>query len=102
MQKQDLLTKITTAIGKPEERSYRSIGPAIGGEVSRSAVIAVLVASLLIMLYLAWAFRQVPHPIRYGVCAVIALVAKGAASMDRVESYRTLLAEVEGEPKEWE
>jgi ribosome biogenesis GTPase len=35
-------------------------------------------------------------------CAVMALVASGGASMDRVESYRVLLAEVEGEPKEWE
>jgi ribosome biogenesis GTPase len=35
-------------------------------------------------------------------CAVAALVAAGSVSADRLESYRTLLAEVEGEPKEWE
>lgn len=73
-QKQDLLSKITAKFGPVEELSYRSVGPAIGGEVSRSAFIAVAVASLLILLYLAFAFRQVSHPFRYGICAVIALV----------------------------
>ena len=34
----------------------------------------MVVASLLILLYLAFAFRQVEHPFRYGICAVIALV----------------------------
>ena len=46
----------------------------MGGEVSRAAILAVAVAALLILLYLAWSFRQVPHPLRYGTCAVIALV----------------------------
>ena len=32
------------------------------------------VAALGILLYLAWAFRQVSHPFRYGTCAVIALI----------------------------
>jgi preprotein translocase subunit SecF len=73
-QKQALLNRMTTAIGTPEDLSYRSIGPAIGNEVSRSAVIAVAIASILILFYLAWAFRQVPHPFRYGVCAVVALI----------------------------
>lgn len=73
-QKQDLLSKLTAKFGPVEELSYRSVGPAIGGEVSRSAFIAVAVASLLILLYLAFAFRQVSHPFRYGICAVIALI----------------------------
>lgn len=73
-QKQDLLSKITTQFGASEELAYRSVGPSIGSEVSQSAFIAVVVASLLILLYLAFAFRQVEHPFRYGICAVIALV----------------------------
>lgn len=60
--------------GTQEELSYRSLGPTIGGEVSRAALLAVAVASGLILLYIAWAFRQVPHPFRYGTCAVIALI----------------------------
>lgn len=73
-QKAALVEAMNSAFGGTEERLYRNIGPAIGGEVSRAAVIAVAVAALLILLYLAWSFRQVPHPLRYGTCAVIALV----------------------------
>lgn len=57
-----------------EEMSFRNIGPAIGSEVSRAAIFAVVLASLLILFYLAWSFRTVPHPLRYGTCAVTALV----------------------------
>ena len=65
---------VTEQIGPFEEMSYRSIGPSIGTEVSQAAVLAVAIASLLILIYIAIAFRQVPHPIRYGTSAVIALV----------------------------
>ena len=57
-----------------EELSYRSIGPAIGSEVSRAALLAIALASVFIILYVAWAFRQVSHPFRFGACAVSALV----------------------------
>ena len=73
-QKQDLLEKITAKYGASEELAYRSVGPSIGSEVSRSAFVAVAVASFLILLYLAFAFRQVDNPFRYGICAVLALV----------------------------
>lgn len=73
-QKASLEAAITAALGPFEERFYRSIGPAIGVEVSRAAIGAVIIASIGILLYIAWAFRQVSHPFRYGTCAVIALV----------------------------
>ncbi len=73
-EKANLEAAIAEALGPFEERSFRSIGPTIGAEVSRAAIGAVVVASLGILLYIAWAFRQVPNPFRYGTCAVIALV----------------------------
>ena len=73
-EKETIQAVLVQRFGEFEERSYRSIGPIIGGEVSRAAVIAVLVASALILAYIAFAFRQVAHPVRFGVCAVIALV----------------------------
>ncbi|MGL4648797.1 MAG: protein translocase subunit SecF [Caldilineaceae bacterium] len=69
-----IVAALTAQFGAPEERLYRNIGPSVGQEVSRAAIIAVAIASILILLYLAWSFRQVPHPFRYGTCAVIALV----------------------------
>ncbi len=73
-QKEALAAKVQEQFGPFEERFYRSIGPTIGAEVSRAAVAAVVVASLLILLYIAWAFREVSHPFRYGTAAIIALL----------------------------
>uniref|UniRef100_A0A540VJ32 Protein-export membrane protein SecF n=2 Tax=Litorilinea aerophila TaxID=1204385 RepID=A0A540VJ32_9CHLR len=72
--KTQLAEALTARFGPFEERLYRSIGPTMGSEVSRAALIAVVVASVLILIYIAGAFRQVSHPLRYGTCAVIALV----------------------------
>lgn len=73
-EKETLQTALQSRFGVFEERLYRSIGPTIGNEVSQAAIIAVAISSLLILLYMAFAFRQVSHPIRFGVCAVIALI----------------------------
>jgi len=73
-QKSSLQAALQEKLGAFEERSYRSIGPTIGSEVSQAAIIAVAVSSVLILLYMAFAFRQVSHPVRFGVCAVIAIV----------------------------
>ena len=54
--------------------SFDSVSGLIGAENVRNATIAVIVASVLILLYVTWAFRRVPSPFRYGVAAVIALV----------------------------
>lgn len=73
-QKEELKAGLTETIGEFEERSYRSLGPVLGEETSRAAIFAITIASVLIMLYIAWAFRQVPHPFRYGAAAIVALV----------------------------
>ncbi|MCC6169108.1 MAG: protein translocase subunit SecF [Caldilineaceae bacterium] len=72
--KEGLAATLTSVFGAFEERSYRSIGPTIGGEVSRAALGAVVISSVGILIYIAWAFRQVAHAFRYGTCAIIALV----------------------------
>ncbi|RME54131.1 MAG: protein translocase subunit SecF, partial [Caldilineae bacterium] len=73
-QKEQLAAKLTERFGPFEERLYRSIGPTIGAEVSRAALLAVIAASVLILIYIALAFREVPHPFRYGTAAVVALI----------------------------
>jgi preprotein translocase subunit SecF len=65
---------LTTKIGKFIEQRAESVGPAVGGEVTQGAAVAVVLASMAILLYITWAFRRVPQPFRYGVCAIIALV----------------------------
>ena len=73
-QKEVIGQAIVQRFGKFDERLYRSIGPAIGGEVSRAALLAVIAASILILAYIAFAFREISHPFRYGVAAIVALI----------------------------
>lgn len=73
-QKEQIAESIVARFGEFDERLYRSIGPAIGSEVSRAALLAVIAASILILVYIAMAFRQVSHPLRFGVAAIAALV----------------------------
>jgi preprotein translocase subunit SecF len=46
----------------------------VGGETARNAGIAVAVAAIAMMLYIAWAFRRMPRPFRWGTCAIVALI----------------------------
>ncbi len=72
--KEALEGDITAQVGVFDELFYRNIGPTIGAEVSRAAFLAIVVASIGILIYITVAFRQVSHPLRYGACAVLALV----------------------------
>ncbi len=60
--------------GGIETLQYRNVGPSVGREVTRSALIAVLIASAAIVLWIVFAFRNVPHPFRYGVSAIVAML----------------------------
>jgi preprotein translocase subunit SecF len=61
-------------LGNYTEVRFDSAGPAIGAEVSQNALYAVIAASIAILMYLTYAFRRVPQPFRYGVCAIIAMI----------------------------
>lgn len=53
---------------------FESVGPTIGQEVTARAGLAVAVAVLIVTIYLTIAFRGVPHSLRYGICAILAMV----------------------------
>jgi len=60
-----------------EERRVESVGPVIGKELTQKALSALLMASMAIVLYIAFSFRKVPKPAsswRFGITAVIALM----------------------------
>jgi preprotein translocase subunit SecF len=60
-----------------EEKSFNSIGPSVGRELTKKAIIAVILVSLAIILFIAYAFRKVSRPIsswKYGFMAVISLL----------------------------
>lgn len=53
---------------------FSSVSPVVSAVAVRNATIAVVVASLFIMAYVAFAFSSVPKPFRYATCAIIALI----------------------------
>ncbi|MCX6706152.1 MAG: protein translocase subunit SecF [Candidatus Woesebacteria bacterium] len=59
------------------EMSFNSIGPSVGLELTRKAILAVILISLAIICFIAFAFRKVSKPIsswRYGLIAIISLL----------------------------
>lgn len=70
---------IKAALGKIDvaEVSFSSVGPAVSRDITRNALISVLLASLAIVAYIAFAFRNTPPPLSpwsFGITAVIALL----------------------------
>jgi preprotein translocase SecF subunit len=73
---EDITAKLSEDVALVDKNasSVDSVSPAISQEVTRSAVIAVVIAAGVILFFIVWAFRNVPQPFRYGVCAITAMV----------------------------
>jgi preprotein translocase subunit SecF len=56
------------------ERQFNTVGPSISESVTQRALLAILISSIAVVLYITFAFRRVEHAFRYGVCAVIAMI----------------------------
>jgi preprotein translocase subunit SecF len=59
------------------ELSFNSIGPSVGRELTRKAILAVILISIAIICFIAFAFRKVSKPIsswRYGIIAIVTLL----------------------------
>jgi len=76
-QRKTILEAAKKEFGAVSEVGHETIGPTIGGELLRKAVIALVLAVVAIVLYIAWAFRSVPRPAsswRFGISAIVALL----------------------------
>ncbi len=72
-----LIAHLKTTLGEFEEVQYTTIGPTVGKTLKTRAAYALLVASLGIIVYLAFAFRKIPRkysPWKFGVVAVVTLL----------------------------
>ncbi len=69
-----LMEAMRKDIGNFEEMRFESVGPVVGEEVTQASSVAVSVASVLILLFIWYAFRAIPNAIRYGVGAIVALL----------------------------
>ena len=72
---QQLISGFNTQLNTTtEQKDLSVISAAVASQTARNAVIAVLVAALGILLYITFAFRKMPNPLRWGTCAVIAMI----------------------------
>jgi preprotein translocase subunit SecF len=78
---QGQLQKLTDALAKAgdgyKQNRLETVGPTVSSDLKNRAIIAVILASLAIIIYITIAFRKVPKPAnswRFGVCAVLALI----------------------------
>ncbi len=56
---------------------YASVGPILGNELKKKAYVAISLTVLAIILFVAWAFREVSRPVsswKYGFVAILALL----------------------------
>jgi preprotein translocase subunit SecF len=57
-----------------EITDYYLVSGTVAATTTRNAIIAVIIAAVAMMFYIVWAFRRMPKPLRWGSCAVIALI----------------------------
>jgi len=60
-----------------KEINFNSIGPSVGRELTRKAIVAIVLVSLAIIFFIAYAFRKVSRPVsswRYGFIAIVTLL----------------------------
>ncbi len=72
---QKVLSQIQS-IAPAEESRFDSVGPVIGQELKSRAYSAISMVLVLIIIYIAFAFRKVSRPVaswKYGLAAVVAL-----------------------------
>lgn len=59
------------------EKRFETVGPTVGKELTQKALAAIGVASIAIVVYIAWAFRGIPKPYspwKFGLSAIVALL----------------------------
>lgn len=70
------LATVSEQTGQPVFDAVSSVGPTISEELTRNAIIAVIIASIAIVIYIAFRFAigGLAQGFKYGGCAVVALV----------------------------
>lgn len=73
-----IIATIKNKVGETEAIRFENVGPIVSQELTKKAIIAISIASLMLIIYIAWAFRGVANSQasswRMGIFAVVALV----------------------------
>lgn len=73
-QKAALVTALENAGGPFTELEFSTVGGAVSTEIRTRAIIAVCLAAVGILLYMAYAFRNTQKPLLYGSAALVAML----------------------------
>lgn len=66
------LSKHVWKTGGPVQQT--SVSGTISSQLTKQAIIAVAAAAVAVLLYISFAFRNAPHPFRFGTAALIAML----------------------------
>ena len=69
-----IMASLQQRFGAVTRAEFSTVSGTVSSEIVRNATIAVVAASVMILLYIWWAFRELDKPFRYGACAIIAVV----------------------------
>lgn len=75
----EMLSKSASVDGKypAEEKGFTSIGPTVGRDLARKAILSIIFVITAIILFITYAFRKVSRPVqswKYGVITIITLL----------------------------
>ncbi len=76
-EEKNALDETLASFGENTEVQYNSVGPAIGEEMVQKAWWAIVLVSISIILFIAFAFRHVSEPVsswKYGLVAIVTLL----------------------------
>lgn len=74
---EEVKSEITKQYPGVELQMFETVGPTIGAETARNSFVAIIIASVGILLYIAFAFRNIPKPyssLRFGLSAIVAML----------------------------
>jgi len=72
-----LLKALDIKDSKMTEKNFNSIGPSVGRELRSKAILSIIVVVSAILLFMAYAFRKVSHPVsswKYGIITILTLI----------------------------
>ncbi|MBI2766004.1 MAG: protein translocase subunit SecF [Chloroflexi bacterium] len=67
-------TGLKERFGALNRKDFSTVSSTVSKEIARNATLAVVAASVFILLYIWWAFRHLPRAYRFGTAAIVAVL----------------------------
>lgn len=72
--KANIMAAFKSQFGTVKEQQFQAVGPSLGVAIRNRAIVAVFLASVGVLAYIAYAFRNTQNPFLYGIAAIIAML----------------------------